>query len=100
MIWDAFLNFNASNSFLIAGDLPPKLQSYVDEQNAWIQSQAWRGAESPRVPRRAWLTRGFRVRPWLSRQTRTGSKPTRSGCKRKVMPGGPSSWLRRGARQA
>ena len=40
LIWDAFVNFNASNKYLVNGLLPPVLQHFVDNQTAWMKQQA------------------------------------------------------------
>eukprot|EP00055_Hartaetosiga_balthica_P008244 m.30036 g.30036 ORF g.30036 m.30036 type:complete len:561 (-) comp6198_c0_seq1:242-1924(-) len=39
LIWDAFLNFNASNAYLENGFLPQDVQSFVNTQTMWLQDQ-------------------------------------------------------------
>ena len=38
-IYQAFLNFNASNGYLVGGFLPDVLAEYITEQNAWMAEQ-------------------------------------------------------------
>eukprot|EP00049_Salpingoeca_infusionum_P022487 m.7037 g.7037 ORF g.7037 m.7037 type:complete len:525 (-) comp5213_c0_seq1:166-1740(-) len=39
LIWDAFVNFNASNGYLIGGHLPHNLSTYVQQQLAWMEAK-------------------------------------------------------------
>ena len=38
-IYQAFVNFNASNGYLVGGFLPDVLAAYIAEQNAWMAQQ-------------------------------------------------------------
>ena len=45
-IWQAFQNFNQSNGWLQAGQLPPRLAQYVEEQTDWMRAKV-AGSDEP-----------------------------------------------------